>query len=143
MRFTLTAMLGAVLCVCSGCAAVDLDLAISRGQARWYAATGLRPVPLSVSWTADRTCGNSTQAVGCADLTGNVWIWHGVREQAQADRIMLHELGHVLSPGRGHVGAWEGIMAPDTERGASHITQHDLDMVCLGFLCPWERPERR
>lgn len=131
-------MLGAVL---TGCAAVDLDLAVSRGQERWYRATGLCPVPLSVSWTGDRTCGPAHNAVGCADDAGNVRIWHGVRTQAQADHVMLHELGHVLSPGRGHVGLWLGVMSPHTDRSAGQITQADLDLICLGFLCPWERPE--
>lgn len=126
----------------TGCAAVDLDLAVSRGQARWYQATGLWARPASVNWTRDRSCGDVEQAVGCAHLDGRVWVWIGVDDQAEADRVMLHELGHVLSPGRGHVGPWQGVLAPRIDASSLNITQLDLDLVCLGFLCPWERPER-
>lgn len=128
-------------CLALGCASVDLDLAVERGQARWYAATGLRPVPLSVAWSSSRVCGSVTAAVGCAHLDGSVWIWTGVLTQAEADRVMLHELGHVLAPGRGHVGPWGGVMAARLDDSTQCITQLDIDLVCLGFLCAWERPE--
>lgn len=135
--------LRALLCACLvGCASVDLDLAVERGQARWYAATGRRPAPTYVGWTHDRECGGSGQAVGCSNAReGWVTVWVGVRTQDYADFVMLHELGHLLSDGRGHVQPGWGVMAPTLELTRTRITQSDLDLVCLGFLCPWERPE--
>ncbi len=127
----------------AGCASQreEYAAAVTRGQDRWAAACGVRPVPASVVLVNAVTvarCGGSTAAVGCTDSAGHVTF--ATRTSAPRDGLVLHELGHVLGAGHHH-GPRVGVMVAtlDDTRWRPFITEDDLDAV--GY-CPVRRPER-
>jgi hypothetical protein len=133
----------AALLLLSSCAGLDLDAALARGRERWRAATGLEARPSSVTWRGrhDLSCGAIPRAYGCAYTPSNViWVSVEIADRAQLERVVTHELGHIL--GANHVGPGEGILAARYPESLPWISEADVAQVCAVRACAWLEPER-
>lgn len=123
----------------AGCGSgLDLPAAMTRADARTYAACGRRAEPVSVELVRGYIhCGDDApRAVGCAYIeTRRIALSRVLRTQDQLDLVATHEYLHLL--GSKHVPAGHGIMGVDRGSMIDRVTAEDLEQA----RCPRLRPE--
>lgn len=109
---------------------------------RWVTATCLVPKFPELRYVQDLKCDRLTAAYGCFNHITNVIEISNRVPAKDFELVLLHEFGHAFSIDQGHVSAWQGVMAAGIYQAQTHITSHDLDLVCDRQECPCRRPER-